>query len=318
MLQDAAQHIGTTPGLNALWLYFGLPGAVAGAGAFLLRRRRDDLASQALLGGAIIFALLLTVLLIHHAMNAGNLRAAPGFDDYAVQLLVAFAALFGASGLRGGLTDWPDKGAEPRRFIVPVLALIVSGLSLLLFVTAQLLALNPLFNPQTVIDGHPVFNSVALAYLVPAILLGGTALRVSGHRPVWFVRGLGALAGVSWLMWTTAQIRRFTQGDVIAMPAVPWGNGELYAVSAVWLVTGIALLGAGMKTGRRDLRLASAGLITLTTLKVFLIDMAALDGALRAVSFIGLGIVLIGIGRLYQTILMRPDRRAVDGARGSV
>jgi len=181
-----------------------------------------------------------------------------------------------------------------------------------------LLALNPLFNPQTVIEGHPVFNSVALAYLVPTILLGGTALRVSGHRPVWFVRGLGALAGVSWLMWTTAQIRRFTQGDVIAMPAVPWGNGELYAVSAVWLVTGIALLGAGMKTGRRDLRLASAGLITLTTLKVFLIDMAALDGALRAGSFIGLGIVLIGIGRLYQTILMRPDRSAVDGARGSV
>jgi uncharacterized membrane protein len=73
-----------------------------------------------------------------------------------------------------------------------------------------------------------------------------------------------------------------------------------------------------MKTGRRDVRLASAGLITLTTLKVFLIDMAALDGALRAVSFIGLGIVLIGIGRLYQTILMGPDRSAVDGAGGSV
>lgn len=310
VLQDAAQHIGTTPVLNALWLYFGLPGAIAGAGAFALRRRRDDMASQALLGGAIVFALLLLVLLIHHAMNGGNLRSAPGFDDYAVQLLVAFAALFGASWLRGGLTDWPGAGADPRRFIVPVLALLVSGLSLLLFVTAQLLALNPLFNAQTVIDGHPVFNSLALAYLAPAILLGGTALRVSGRRPVWFVRLLGALAGVSWLMWTTAQIRRLAQGEVIAIPTVPWGSAELYAVSAVWLVTGMALLGAGMKTGRRDWRLASAGLITLTTLKVFLVDMAALDGALRAVSFIGLGIVLIGIGRLYQTILMRPDSAA--------
>jgi uncharacterized membrane protein len=82
-----------------------------------------------------------------------------------------------------------------------------------------------------------------------------------------------------------------------------------YAVSALWLLTGIGLLLAGMKTGRRDLRLASAGLITLTTLKVFLIDMSALDGALRAVSFIGLGIVLIGIGRVYQTVLAGPKPR---------
>lgn len=306
-LQNSARHIGTTPVLNELWLYFGLPGAIAIVGALLLRRRRDDLASQALLGGAIVLGVLLTVLLIHHAMNGGNLRATPGFADYAVQLLVAFAVLFGASWLRGGLTDWPDAGAEPRRFIVPVLALLVSGLSLLLFITVQLFSLNPLLNGLTVIDGHPVFNSLLLGYLAPAVLLGGAALRFSGRRPVWFVRGLGALAGVSWLVWTTAQIRRLAQGEVIAIPSVSWGSGELYAVSAVWLLTGIALLGAGMKTGRRDLRLASAGLITLTTLKVFLVDMAALDGALRAVSFIGLGIVLIGIGRLYQTILIRPD-----------
>lgn len=322
-LQESARYIGATPVLNALWLYFGVPGAIAAVGALLMRRRRDDMASQALLGGAIVFAVLLTVLLIHHAMNGGDLRATPGFADYAVQLLVAFAVLFGASWLRGGLTDWPEIGAQPPRFIVPSLALLVSGLSLLLFVTAQLVVLNPLFTAQTVIDGHPVFNSLALGYLAPAVLLGGAALRFSGLRPVWFVRLLGALAGVSWLVWTTAQIRRFAQGDVIAIPVVPWGSGELYAVSAVWLLTGIALLGAGMKTGRRDLRLASAGLITLTTLKVFLVDMAALDGALRAVSFIGLGIVLIGIGRLYQTILTRPDgvaavRDAAGGEGGSI
>lgn len=302
-VQDPAAYISTTPVLNALWLYFGLPGAIAAIGAVLLRRRREDLASQALFGGAIVFALLLIVLLIHHAMNAGDLTATPGFEDYAVQLLVAFAALFGASWLRGGLTDWPKADAAPWRFIVPLLAIGASGLSLLIFVIAQLLTFNPLLNAQTVIDGHPVFNSLLLGYLAPAILLGAAALRYSGLRPVWFVRTLGALAGVSWLVWTTAQIRRIASGEVIAMNAVPWGNGELYAVSSVWLLTGIAVLFAGMKTGRRDLRLASAGLITLTTLKVFLVDMSALDGAFRAISFIGLGIVLIGIGRLYQTVL---------------
>jgi uncharacterized membrane protein len=38
---------------------------------------------------------------------------------------------------------------------------------------------------------------------------------------------------------------------------------------------------------------------------VFLLDMAALTGALRAASFLGLGAVLIVIGRLYQRQLAR-------------
>lgn len=306
------EYISTTPVLNALWLYFGLPGALAAVGAGLLRRRHKDLAAQALLGGAVVFGLLLTVLLIHHAMNGGDLRASPGFEDYAVQLLVAFSVLFGASWMRGGITDWPKAGAAPAQFIVPSLAIGASMMSVFVFVLAQLLGFNPLISAQTVIAGHPVFNALALGFLAPAVLLGASALRFSGHRPAAFVRLLGGLSGVSWLMWTTAQIRRIAHGEVIALDAVSWGNGELYAVSAVWLLTGIALLLAGLKTGRRDLRLASAGLITLTTLKVFLVDMAALDGAFRAVSFIGLGIVLIGIGRLYQTLLAEPQSGSED------
>lgn len=312
-LDDSAAYIATTPFLNELWLYFGLPGALTAAGAFLLARKREDLASQGLLGGAIVFTLLLMVLLVHHAMNAGDLTAQVGFEALAVQLLVLFAALFGASWMRGDLTDWPNKGAEPWRYIVPGIAVVASLVSLAAFVLGQGLEFNPLLTASTVIDGHPVFNALLLAYLAPAILLGLSALRFAGRRPVWFVRMLGALAGMSWLMWTTAQIRRLAKGEVIAMNRVPWANGELYAVSAVWLLTGLALLLAGVKTGRRDLRLASAILITLTTLKVFLIDMRALDGAFRAVSFIGLGIALIGIGRLYQRVLSKPSRQLTPG-----
>jgi len=305
-LEDSAAYIVTTPFLNELWLYFGLPGVLTAAGAFLLRRKGEDLASQGLLGGAIVFTLLLIVLLIHHAMNAGDLTAQVGFEALAVQLLVLFTALFGASWMRGGLTDWPSKDAEPRSYIVPGIAVALSLGSLAAFVLGQGLEFNPLLTASTAIDGHPVFNALLLAYLAPAILLGLSALRFAGRRPIWFVRTLGALAGASWLMWTTAQIRRIAQGEVIAMNRVSWANGELYAVSAVWLLTGLALLLAGVKTGRRDLRLASAILITLTTLKVFLVDMRALDGAFRAVSFIGLGIALIGIGRLYQRVLSKP------------
>ena len=49
----------------------------------------------------------------------------------------------------------------------------------------------------------------------------------------------------------------------------------------------------------------------LTVVKVFLIDMSELEGILRALSFVGLGAVLIGMGLVYQRVLT-DDR---DGGR---
>ena len=43
----------------------------------------------------------------------------------------------------------------------------------------------------------------------------------------------------------------------------------------------------------------------ISVAKAFLIDMSNLEGVLRALSFIGLGAVLIGIGLFYQKILTR-------------
>ena len=51
------------------------------------------------------------------------------------------------------------------------------------------------------------------------------------------------------------------------------------------------------------LRTASAAVVVLTVLKVFLIDMSGLTGIYRALSFLGLGAVLIGIGWFYQRLL---------------
>ena len=50
----------------------------------------------------------------------------------------------------------------------------------------------------------------------------------------------------------------------------------------------------------REARYASAFFIIATTLKVFIYDFAGLEGVLRALSFIGLGVALIGIGLVYQ------------------
>lgn len=79
-------------------------------------------------------------------------------------------------------------------------------------------------------------------------------------------------------------------------------------VSAAWLAASIALLVAGSRLGDKALRLAGLGLLTATILKAFLIDAAALEGLLRILSFLGLGVALIGIGKLYTKMLSAESR----------
>ena len=59
----------------------------------------------------------------------------------------------------------------------------------------------------------------------------------------------------------------------------------------------------------QNLRKISAGLIVLVILKAFFIDMANLTGILRALSFIGLGGVLVAVGLVYQRLLVGSQER---------
>jgi uncharacterized membrane protein len=65
------------------------------------------------------------------------------------------------------------------------------------------------------------------------------------------------------------------------------------------------LLVFGLWRASRDVRVASGLFVVAAVLKVFLYDLAQLEGILRALSFIGLGAVLIGIGLVYQKLVFR-------------
>jgi uncharacterized membrane protein len=76
-------------------------------------------------------------------------------------------------------------------------------------------------------------------------------------------------------------------------------------LSGAWLLLSIALLLAGVRLGDKALRVAGLALLTVTVCKVFVIDAAELEGVLRILSFLGLGVALIGIGLLYGKVLGR-------------
>ncbi len=129
----------------------------------------------------------------------------------------------------------------------------------------------------------PTINVVPFALAVVVALATITPSRLSGRVRLGYLpaaAGLVAL-GMAW-SW------------ILLVPAA------------------IGLLLAGIRLPDKALRLAGLILLTGTILKVFLIDAGELEGIWRILSFLGLGVALIGIGRLYGPVL-----RAEAGARAA-
>jgi uncharacterized membrane protein len=85
-------------------------------------------------------------------------------------------------------------------------------------------------------------------------------------------------------------------------------DGEWYAYSVVWLLYGAGLLAIGIWRGYPALRYGSLAVLGLTVAKVFLYDMSELTGLLRALSFLGLGASLVGLGYFYQRYVFPPKQ----------
>ncbi len=70
--------------------------------------------------------------------------------------------------------------------------------------------------------------------------------------------------------------------------------------SAIWMLYGATLMFLGFRRGSAFLRWQAIVLLGITIIKVFLFDTSALDLGFRILSFIGLGVVLLGVSFLYQ------------------
>ena len=84
----------------------------------------------------------------------------------------------------------------------------------------------------------------------------------------------------------------------------------MYSLAGV--AVSIALLVAGIRLPDKALRLAGLLLLTATILQVFLVDASELEGILRILSFLGLGIALIGIARIYGPVLRAEAGRRTE------
>lgn len=76
-------------------------------------------------------------------------------------------------------------------------------------------------------------------------------------------------------------------------------QGRFAAISVLWTLYSVALMLVGFWQQQARLRLVALGLFGVTVLKVFFVDMANVSTPFRIVSFVVLGLMLIGASSLY-------------------
>jgi uncharacterized membrane protein len=85
------------------------------------------------------------------------------------------------------------------------------------------------------------------------------------------------------------------------------------SLSVTWGAYAIAMLAIGFWRKVRSLRLAALGLFGLTALKLVLIDMAKIQEVYRIISFLVLGVLMIGASYLYHRVEKRLSISATPG-----
>ncbi|MGB6543207.1 MAG: DUF2339 domain-containing protein, partial [Xanthobacteraceae bacterium] len=291
--------LGETPIFNWLLYGYGVPAAAFWLAGWLLRRRANDLPARMVDAGAILFTVLLTILEVRHYVTGGDIyRASNGVTEVALDVNVGLALTIGLERVRG----------RTGSIVHNIGAIIIAGLTLCAIVFDLVIVAGPRFG------NHPVngafINTILLAYGLPAALAIALALIARTTRPMSY-RIVAAITAVTLaLFYLTLEVRRLFHGPIMVGPT---SDAEQYSYSTVWLALGIVLLAVGFTLRSQPARLLALGVIALTIGKVFIIDTASISGIYRALSVIGLGVVLLGIGWLYQRLLF-PHPRARPAA----
>jgi uncharacterized membrane protein len=289
--------VGTWPIFNWLLLGYGAP-AVAFLGAgWVLKREGEDLAVRLCDALGLLFAALLFFFQIRHALNGGDpLAPASGHVE---QGLFALTSL----GFAAVLIRMDLSRSNP---VFRIASLVFGVVSAFVVLIGLGLIENPLFSRDAV-GGPVVVSTLLLAYLLPGFAAVVLARIARGVRPNWYVTGVAVLALVLIFLYATLEVRHAFQGPIISL-WLQTSAPEIWSYSVAWLALGLAFLGYGLVRGSREARLASAALVVLSVIKVFLYDLTGIGGFWRAFSVICLGVVLIGIGLVYQKVIFaRPQ-----------
>jgi uncharacterized membrane protein len=282
-----------TPPIVAWPLFqLGLPAIFLGTASVLLRQKRDDVAVRCFEAGAVALLGVMAYYVTRHLFHAPEdvLFVVGSFSERAVTTNILY--LFGLAVL------WVGTHFSRRAIVLSALAVL--GIAAFRTVVFDLLRDNPLFTSQDV-GTMPILNAIVLAYVLPALWIEAAVRLARNELPEYWADWLQRLAFFLLFVAATLETRHIFHPVDMSEPGL--AGAEVYAYSIVWLAMALAVLFIGTLMKSRTLRIASLALMVLTVSKVFLYDASELTGLYRVLSFLGLGISLLGLGYFYRRFI---------------
>ncbi|MEZ5751170.1 MAG: DUF2339 domain-containing protein [Paracoccaceae bacterium] len=261
-------------------------GAAAGFAATRALARDGRATLQAVAESALVSTLALMAMLTLLRLLAPSV-AANWVDG-------VFAGLWGASGLAQIWRLRVSQGA-----VVPLRLALASGslVIALRFAEEQVgwLSTAVIDRHRVTVPGWPILDGHALALwpMIAVLAVAARLLQGQPRLPRWTGAVLAGLSSILAALWAFVEIRRLWRGPDLSVAMQ--SDGELYTYTLVMLLVSVLVLAvAVLRRSELLRRIAMAG-VSLTILKVFLLDMAGLSGLTRAVSFVGLGMSLVAL-----------------------
>lgn len=328
----AAQDGGIAPskiaiGAAALLTGLALVGAVSSG-----RHNRDDLVGSCTVAAATV------TLLVSFAVHDDTLRTT-GFALIAVAFAVVLAitsrspigpvptplattigAISGASALFAVLSGAPERWVVTGILITALGyagAAVTTRSRVTLWVaagTAAVASIAYLTHPAAYVELRMARDHDAATALLDSLLAGGIAALAAWSVDV--VRGIPAhvrrltriaalIAGLATSAVAVVSIGLLA-GDALKATSAGFIAGHALA-TVLWMLTSAWLLLRGLKSAsHRELALRlGLGLAAVSVAKLFLFDLATLDGVWRVVAFIVTGLLLLASGTAYAKALDR-------------
>ncbi|HTD24796.1 MAG TPA: DUF2339 domain-containing protein [Terriglobales bacterium] len=180
-----------------------------------------------------------------------------------------------------------------------------------------------------------VFNARFATYAIAIAVLGG--IIILGSRETvsaetgksvprtgtWAIRLSGIVLSVLILVGLTLEAHDYFGRQYAQVDIYNPNNPEIYSrleiaerfsFSVIWLVVGAGLMVTGFWKRSAFVRWQALVLIAFTIAKVLIYDSSELDRGYRILSFIGLGVVLLGISYAYQKDWLKLSPRGAGKA----
>ncbi len=277
---------------NHWMLYgYGVPALLFWQASRLLLNEKYSRYRIALEGLAIGLAISLVSLELRVLISGDDIYARHSLLEYAAHALAWLGAAYGLAYREKHFTSFISFWGV-RALVAASLALIVYNITLG----------SPLLTQNTV-QGPMLINALWLAYLAPIPLL--LLLRQKFDGLTWLKTALPPFCLLLLMVFVTLQIKRITQGPQLDIAMLT--DVESYSISMSWLAIAVALFVAGIRFDRQSIRYGGLAIMIITILKIFLMDLSNLSGIARILSFMVLGLCLIGIGWLYTKYVQKPE-----------